>query len=334
MRGVVARVLAVAIAVGVMMVAMGGCADNASDDGAAKRPVGPVNASAVDAAAIGRAVRATREVSSGRVELTTAYRNLGPAAPGLVRLVQRAVFDRQSSRGEAEMDMSELAAVLDDADESVPGDYTRPTRVVIADGTVYSQVGPLAAEMGLDPATWVTRDLASLADEPIDNDSVALLVQPLGMLDLLDLPILGVRPSAGGTGGDGGDGGDGGAGGDGGLAQVEVTLDLAPSGTNGHAGDETIEARLRGFGLSELTADVALAADGTVRRLAFTIDAPASQSGSGSAAGSASGSGSAGAGGFTTTFELHDVGEPVDVDVPTGPDVIDQATLRDRLLGR
>lgn len=326
MRGVVARALAVAMTVGVMMVTMGGCADDASGDRGAERSVGPVDVSAVDAAAIGRAVRATREVSSGRVELTTAYRNLGPGAPGLVHLVQRAVFDRRTGRGEAEMDMSELAAVLDDADESVAGDYSRPTRVVIADGTVYSQVGPLAAEMGLDPATWVTRDLASLADEPVDNDTVALLVQPLGMLDLLDLPILGVRPAAGGAGGAGAGGsggsGSGGAGGDGGRAQVEVTLDLAPSGANGHAGDETIEARLRGFGLRELTVDVALAADGTVRRLAFTIDAPAS------------GSDSAGAGGLTTTFELHKVGEPVEIDVPDGPEVIDQAELRDRLLGR
>lgn len=315
MRGVVARVLAVAIAVGVMMVTMGGCADDAAGDPDAERPGGPDALRAVDAAAITRALRATREVSSGRVELTTAYRNLGPGAPGLVHLVQRAVFDRQSGQGEAEMDMSELAAMLDDADESVPGDYTRPTRVVIAEGAVYSQIGPLAAEVGLDPATWVTRDLASLADEPIDNDTVALLVQPLGMLDLLDLPILDVRPSAGAAGGDGADSD---------LAQVEVTLDLAPSGTNGHAGDETVEARLRGFGLSELTADVALGADGTVRRLAFTIDAPAPQAGSGSAE----------SGGFTTTFELHEVGEPVEVDVPTGSDVIDQAELRDRLLGR
>jgi hypothetical protein len=322
-RGVVARVLAVVIAVGVMMVTMGGCADDATGGRGAERSErseGPLDAEAVDAATIGRALRATREASSGRVELTTAYRNLGPGAPGLVHLVQRAVFDRESGRGEAEMDMSELAAVLDDADESVPGDYSRPTRVVIAEDTVYSQVGPLAAEIGLDPATWVTREVASLADEPIDNDTVALLVQPLGMLDLLDLPILNVRPAAEAAGGAGG------AGDAGDLAQVEVTLDLAPSGTNGHAGDETVEARLRGFGLSELTADVALAADGTVRRLAFTIDAPAS--------GSGPGSGSAESGGFTTTFELHDVGEPVDVDVPTGPDVIDQAELRDRLLGR
>lgn len=327
MRVVTARALAVVTAVGVMMVTMGGCADDASGDRGDERSWGPVDASAVDAAAIGRAVRATRDVSSGRVELTTAYRNLGPGAPGLVHLVQRAVFDRQSGRGEAEMDMSELAAVLDDADESVAGDYTRPTRVVIADGTVYSQVGPLAAEMGLDPATWVTRDLASLADEPVDNDTVALLVQPLGMLDLLDLPILGVRPAGGDgdAGGDGGEGGDGAAGGDGGLVQVAVTLDLAPSGSNGHAGDETVEARLRGFGLSEMTAEVDLAAaDGTVRRLAFAIDAPTS----------GAGSGAAGAGGLTTTFELHDVGEPVEVEVPAGPDVIDQAALRDRLLGR
>ncbi len=58
------------------------------------------------------------------------------------------------------------------------------------------------------------------------------------------------------------------------------------------------------LGLTELELDVWVAGDGTIRRLAFSIDDEA--------AGGAPG-------GLTTTFELYGVGEPVEVDVPSGP---------------
>jgi hypothetical protein len=302
-----ARALAATLTVGVMMGVMGGCADGPSGD-----QVPDDAATEVDVAV---AVRATEAVESARVELATAYHNLGggvagsPAGAGdegpvpAPRVVQRAAFDRRSGRGEAEMDMSELAAVLDDTDEAVPGDFTQPSRVVVAGDTVYSQLGPLAAEVGLDPATWVTRELSSLADRPIDNDAMALLVQPLGMLDLLKLPVLSTRAT-----------GDADAVRGVRAVRLRVTVDLRPRATNGHAADESIEAKLRSLGLTELPVDLWLAADGTVRRLSFAI-----------------GPGSSGGGGLTTTFELYDVDEPIDVDVPSGPDVIDQAELRARI---
>jgi hypothetical protein len=229
--------------------------------------------------------------------------------------VQRAAFDRRSKRAEAEMDMSELAALLDGADEGLAGDYSRPTRVVVADGTVYSQIGPIASEVGLDPATWVTRDVASLADRPIENDTMALLVQPLGMLDLLRLPIDSVRVV-----------GEGEVRGERAL-HMAATVDLGtpaaqPAGAEaldqpgGPPFDETIDARLRRLGLTELPVDLWVDDDQLVRRVAFKIDSSGATRG------------------LTTTFDVYDVGKLIDVDVPEGPDVIDQAELQARVLSR
>lgn len=313
-----ARTWAVVTTVGVLMGM--GCADD---------PSGEPGVGAGGPAAIAAAVQATRAVPSARVELETAYRGLEGAAPGApgrsARLVQRAAFDRRSRRAEAEMDMSELAALLDGADEAVAGDYSRPTRVVVAGDTVYSQIGPIAAEVGLDPDTWVTRDLASLADRPVENDTMALLVQPFGMLDLLRLPIESVRVV-----GEGDVRGEPavhleatvGLGGGADVAGSAGSADLA--GDAGDAGgppfEETIDARLRRLGLTELPVDLWLDEDRLVRRVAFSIDRP--------------GAAGAGAGGLTTTFDIYEVGEPIDIDVPGGPDVIDQAELQARVLSR
>jgi hypothetical protein len=346
----VVRALVVVMTVGVVMGSMPGCTDDPPGEEPSAAPASPAEpaelaepaepargeaagpADAADPAVVAAAVEATRAVPSARVELQTAYRGLegggsgsaGSASNGgtSARLVQRAAFDRRSKRAEAEMDMSELAAVLDDADEAIPGDYSRPTRVVVADGTVYSQIGPIAAEVGLDPATWVTRDVASLADRPVENDTMALLVQPLGMLDLLQLPIESVRvvgedevrgartvhlaatvDLAGGGGSGGGSGGG-------------AELGTAPDQTGGPPFDEAIDARLRRLGLTELPVDLWLGGDHVVRRVAFSIDS------------------SDASGGLTTTFDVYDVGEPIEVDVPEGPDVIDQDELRSRVLDR
>jgi hypothetical protein len=314
------------MAVGVMMATMADCADGPGERGPAGAREGAGEAS--DVRVVTDAAEATRRVTSGRVELATAYRNLsGGPEPG-PRIIQRAAFDDPAGRAEAEMDMSELAAVLDEADEAVAGDYTRPSRVVVVEGTVYSQLGPLAAEVGLDPATWVTRDVAGLDDQALDNDTLALLVQPLGALDLLRLPVLAAR--AAGSGEVRGEPAE----------RYRLTLDLSPSKVNGHGGSESIEARLRALGLSQLELDVWVAGDGTVRRLSFSLDPEAGSRGAPGSPGTSGASDAAGAapapgaGGLTTTFELYAVGDPVDVDVPSGPEVIDQAELRARILDR
>ena len=326
------RLLASVSVVVIILVAMAACADPAGDDARA-RPTsssespgsgggggagggGELN----DAAAVTRAVEATRAVDAARVELQTVYRGLDGLAdvpPGVddVRLVQRAAFDKRSRQAEAEADMSELAAVLEDAGtDDVPGDYTRPTRVVIDGDTVYSQLGPLAEQVGLLPTTWVERDVATLADKPVDNETMALLLQPLGMLDLLRLPIADVHV-------DGSDEVRGVL-----TTRLTATVDLTtgdrprPGAPEGEApGDDAVAARFREIGLTELPVELWVGDDRLVRRLAFSIGGAAS--------------GRPGPAALTTTFDVYDVGEPVDVDVPSGPDVIAQADLRARVTG-
>jgi hypothetical protein len=319
------HVLAAVAALTVMMGAMAGCADDPAGDAArpsAGVPGADLGAPSApsDPAAIERAVEATRAVDSARVELQTVYRGLhrlGDVPPGVddVRLVQRAAFDRRSGQAQAEADMSELAAALEGADADVPGDYSHPTRVVLDGGTVYTQIGPMARSIGLEPTTWVERDVASLAGQPIDNETMALLVEPLGMLDLLRLPIgdvrvVGTEEVRGAP-----------------ATRVTATVDLTAGGAGGAGepagaepadlGDPSIEARFRSLGLSELPVDLWVGDDRLVRRLAFSIGGPEA--------------GQAAGGALTTTLDVYDVGEPIDVAVPQGADVIDQAELRARV---
>ena len=340
------RLLASVSVVVVILVAMAACADPAGDDARA-RPSRSSESSGSgasgsggargggggdlsDAAAVTEVVEATRAVDAARVELQTVYRGLDgladvPAGVDDVRLVQRAAFDKRSRQAEAEADMSELAAVLEGAGaDDVPGDYTQPTRVVIDGDTVYTQLGPLAEQVGLLPTTWVERDVATLADQPVDNETMALLLQPLGMLDLLRLPIADVQV-------EGSDEVRGVL-----TTRLTATVDLtveaasrAPADAGAGAGaagaaerspvDDVVAARFREIGLTELPVELWVGADRLVRRLEFSIGGAAS--------------GRPGPAALTTTLDVYDVGEPVDVDVPSGADVIAQADLRARVTG-
>jgi hypothetical protein len=312
-----------AVVLAVMMGAMVSCANGSDGDDPGGDAVGEQGASGVT---ILRAVEATGEVESARVELQTTYTGLGAmrdAPPGVdaVRMVQRAAFDRAAGRAEAESDMSELAAVLQGTDETVPGDYTLPTRFVIDGETVYAQIGPMARAVGLDPSSWIRRDLAGFAAQSIDNETAALLLDPLGMLTLLARPVSDVRSA-------GGDEVRGVA-----ATHLTATVDLRASagssggaaGTNGSShggsggagsGDDVVDARFRSVGVDELPVGVWIGADGVVRRLEFALDA-----GSGTRSGP---------GGLVTTFDVYDVGESLDIALPDPATVVDQADLQPR----
>jgi hypothetical protein len=337
-----------------MMVAMPGCADDADD---VPRPSGAGRAGALDAAGpatVERAVSATRAVASARVELQTLYtglEHLGDAPPGVdeVRMVQRASFDRRSHQAQAEADMSELAAAVGATDDDVPGDFRAPARMLIDGDTFYAQLGPMAEAYGLDPSTWIERDLEAFVGQAVDNETMALLLEPLGMLELLRLPLEDVRvvgidrvrgapathlaatvdlgaaagapadsTSSSPDGADGaardGDAGDAAARGAPGTAGAEAAGARGGAEAPGQIGE-----RFRNLGLDELPVDVWVGDDHVVRRLEFSID------------GAATGRRSRGA--MTTTFDVYDVGEPIEVAVPAGADVIDPAELATRIGG-
>jgi hypothetical protein len=343
------RVLLALIAA-VMMVAMVSCADGSNDDdadGAARNDEGASGDVTADADELRRAVEATVAVERARVELQTVYTGLArlrdvPAGVDDVRMIQRAAFDRSAGRVRAESDMSELAAVLETADESVPGDYSLPTRFVIDGDTVYAQIGPMARAIGLEPTSWIKRDLVGFAEQSIDNETAALLLDPLGMLGLLSRPVTAVRSV-------GSDHVRGTA-----TTHLTATVDLrarpapapapgstpstngsSPSGVGGTGDDHgddhpaageaapeaELDARFRAIGVDELPVDVHIDANHIIRRLEFRLDAP----------GSGGGSGAAGQGALTTTFDVYDVGDPIDIALPGSADVIDQADLQSRL---
>jgi hypothetical protein len=349
------RVLLALIAA-VMMVAMVSRADGSNDDDAdgaddaARHDEGASGDVTADADELGRAVEATGAVERARVELQTVYTGLArlrdvPAGVDDVRLIQRAAFDRSAGRVRAESDMSELAAVLETADEAVPGDYSLPTRFVIDGDTVYAQIGPMARAIGLEPTSWIKRDLVGFAEQSIDNETAALLLDPLGMLGLLARPVTAVRSV-------GYDHVRGAA-----TTHLTATVDLrarsssapapssapstngsSPSGAGGDHGDDDagddhpavreaapeaeLDARFRAIGVDELPVDVYIDADHIIRRLEFRLDAPGSGGG---------GSGAAGQGALTTTFDVYDVGDQIDIALPASADVIDQADLQSRL---
>jgi len=205
-----------------------------------------------------------------------------------VQVVHRAAFDLRRRQAEAETDMSQLAESLQPeagsaADQSV-GDFSAPNRMIVDGDVVYSQVGPMAGAYGLTPTDWVRIDRSTFVDQRIDSDTAALLLDPLGPLDVLAQPATEVRVVGGGDG--------------------------AGDGAGGSFGNE-----VRGTPVTHVAAtldgqpiDVWIDAEGRVRRVELRLDAPAT--------------GGALAGRATTTFELFDVGEPIEVTPPSPTDVL------------
>jgi hypothetical protein len=227
------------------------------------------------------AVATTRLLDHGRVELRITV--AGPAGP--VSLVHRAAFVERGLRVEASSDMSEAAAVVMDAGEQLDGDWSQPTRVVVDDDTVYSQLGPMAEVLGHSPDEWVRARLADVTAAGADNDAMVLALDPLGPLDLLARPVAGLETiDAAATEIRGVP-----------TRHLRATLELQGAGG---ASPTSFEARLVAAGVGSLPVDVWLDADDVVRRLAIEVEA---------------------AGSMTTTFEVLDTG-PGDAVQVTPPD--------------
>jgi hypothetical protein len=301
-----------AAAAACMIVAMAACADpsepptgaaapgEASSEPPADGPAAVVAGRPVDGQTLRRALEATRDVDAGRVELITSVTGLDPrpvdpadsAAPeDALQVVHRAAFDRRRRQAEAETDMSRLAESLQpeagSAADQPAGDFSAPNRMVVDGDVVYSQLGPMAGAYGLTPTDWVRIARSTFVDQRIDSDTAALLLDPLGPLDVLAQPATQVRVV--GDVGDGGDGGD---------------------GAGGSLGDE-----VRGTPVTHVAAtldgqpiDVWIDAEGRVRRLELRLEAPTT--------------GGALTGRATTTFELFDVGEPIEITPPSPTDVL------------
>jgi hypothetical protein len=293
-----------AAAAACMIVAMAACADpsepptgaaapgEASSEPPADGPAAVVAGRPVDGQTLRRALEATRDVGAGRVELITSVTGFDPrpvdpagsdTSDDAVQVVHRAAFDLRRRQAEAETDMSQLAESLQPeagsaADQSV-GDFSAPNRMIVDGDVVYSQVGPMAGAYGLTPTDWVRIDRSTFVDQRIDSDTAALLLDPLGPLDVLAQPATEVRVVGGdGAGGSSDDEVRGTP-----VTHVAATLDGQPI-------------------------DVWIDAEGRVRRVELRLDAPAT--------------GGALAGRATTTFELFDVGEPIEVTPPSPTDVL------------
>jgi hypothetical protein len=241
-------------------------------------------------ARLAAAVDTTRAVASARVELHAAL--VGPSGP--VGLVHRAAFADGGLRARGESDMSQVADALEAAGQDLGGDWSHPAGIVIDGDTVYSQLGPMAEALGRAPGDWARAKLSDVAapDAAADNDTLALVLDPLGPLDLLRRPVARVEvvgdDDVRGTS----------------TEHLRATLDLAADGGAG-APVGSFEARLVAAGVETLPVDVWLDGDGVVRRLQITLDAGGSAPGS-----------------LTTTFDVFDVGAEVDVAVPDSADVI------------
>jgi len=242
------------------------------------------------------AVAATRAVASARVELRTTIE--GRSTP--LTFIHRAAFDRPSGRAEAATDMSGAARALAAAGEPLDGDWSEPTRVVVDGETVYSQLGPMAESLGRAPTDWTSAQVVTVvARGATDNDTLALALDPLGPLDLLERPVVassdeGVDDLHGVP-----------------AARLRATLALGGPTPDGATDPSpgSFEARLVAAGIAELPVDVWLDEAGAVRRLVVRVD--------GALLGREDGPS------MTTTFDVHAIGEPVEVEVPDPGDVVD-----------
>jgi hypothetical protein len=268
--------VAVAVAMIVVMTTRPGDRpeDHAADDAASA------------AARIAAAVDATRAVASARVELQTTI--AGPSGP--VALVHRGAFADGGVRARAESDMSQVAAALEAAGQQLGGDWTHPAAIVVDGDTVFSQLGPMAKTLGRAPDDWASARLSEVAasGSAADNDTLALVLDPLGPLDLLRRPVAEIElvgdADVRGTP----------------TEHLRASLDLTGDGSQAPAAG-SFEGRLVAAGVEALPVDVWVDADGVVRRLLVSVDA---------------------GGSLTTTFDVFDVGAEVDVAAPDPADVI------------
>jgi hypothetical protein len=295
-----------------MIVAMSACSEPGASDptpqaAAVERPAW---ADRVGSATLRRAIQVTAAVERGRVELRTELTGLSgaPGAPAGVEsvgMVHRAAFDRPAGRAAVETDMSDLAAV-GDGDAGGAGDFTLPARMVVDGDSVYTQIGPLADGLGLSPTSWVRRDLDSVLSRGVDSETAALLLAPLGMIEVLLTPARAVEV----VGDDEVGGVD--------VVHLEATLDLVAGRAldGGQSGQETFTARLHAAGVEELPVEVWLDAHQVLRRLEVRLEPGLG--------------GRAGPEGLTTVFELHDVDSDPEIGPPAPADVIDAADVGPR----
>lgn len=280
-RPVRALLSCIGTAVVVMIVAMTAGPPDDADDGAREGADG----SDPGPGTLTTAVDATRAVARARVELRTTV--AGPSGP--VALIHRAAFTDGGARASAVSDMSEVAAALVEAGQQLDGDWSQPTGIVVDGDTVFSQLGPMAEALGRSPEDWSSArlsDIVAVGDEA-DNDTLALVLDPMAPLDLLRRPVVEI--------------GEVGALGDEDVRDtptrhLRALLDVASGPAAG-----SLEARLAEAGLGTLPVDVWLDADGLVRRLQLTIEASSS---------------------LTTTFDVYDVDGEIEVTRPDPADVV------------
>ena len=236
------------------------------------------------------ALAASRATGRARIEMVTTI--AGPSGP--VALVHRGAYDQPSGRARAESDMSALAAALEEAGLPPGGDWSHPNGVVVDGETLYSQLGPMAESLGREPTDWIRVPLlAVMAQGATDNDALALALDPLGPLDLLQRRVVAI----------------------GGADDCEVrgtpvrhlraslALDgLTPDGATGPS-PSSFEGRLRAAGVDVLPVEVWLDESDVVRRLRVSLDD------------------ALGGGGLSTTFDIYDVDGDVDIEVPH-PDTV------------
>jgi hypothetical protein len=282
-----------ATAVTVSMILVLACVPDGSEDPMADDTAPPAGSPGPDT--LPAALAATRAVERARIELVTTIS--GPEGP--LRIVHQAAFDRGGDRAEAASDMSAVAAALEEAGQPLDGDWTHPTRVVLDADTVYSQLGPMAEELGRRPTDWTRVPLLSVMAQGVtDNDALALVLDPIGPLDLLGRRAIEVgavgREDVRGVG----------------TTHLRASLALVgdmPDGATGPSAG-SLEGRLQAAGAEVLPIDVWVDDESVVRRLEVSLDEALA--------------GRSGSTGLTTTFELYDVGGEVEVGIPDDADVI------------
>lgn len=245
----------------------------------------------------------TAEATSGRFSSAIAL------GDGSTFSTTEGEFTGGRTRARTTMDFAAMGSAFG-ADEELPaelGDGSFDSEVVTDGATAYLR-GGLLAEMtsmfGIDvpEGGWlrVTGDDSSLGSEmgvgAFSTDTTQLLDGAFGEVTLVGTEE--VRD----------------------VTTTHSRVAIDPSKVVGEIADE-----LPGIDSGTFTADVWVDADGLVRRLRFEVDPGTMFDFGDPDGGGTSDGGAEGEGGFAMvmTFEMWDLNEPIDIDVPSGDQVVD-----------
>lgn len=264
-------------------------------------------------ASLDAAVEATLAIERGRLKLVhraarPGFPGPGSSEGGLDLMTMRAAFDRPARRLSVDLMPGDIVATAyraaagrgDDDNDEEAGDTAGldavPIRVIVDGDTTYTRFGVAAEAYGVDSERWYRGSLAAARSVDPDNSVVATLEEPLGIVrallaaDHVAVVAAGERVR--------------------GVPTTRLSTNLTLATADEFLPEATVGAprpRGRSAGPLRPAVDVWVDGAGRIRRLEAVLDLDVGEA----------------PGRLVTTLEVFDVGEPVELELPSPGQVVD-----------